>query len=70
MAKYYKDIRGREIDFAAALDRDRTLALDWPEQTRDGIRRILGFFIGEDPVSPFPPSPPPGLVDAAATGPP
>ena len=68
--KYYKDIHGRELDFAAALDRDRTLALDWPEQTRDGIRAILGFFIGEEPVSPFPPSMPPGLLAAAATGPP
>ena len=68
--KYYKEIRSREIEFAAEWDRDGTRALDWPEQTRDGIRRILGFFIGEEPVSPFPPSVPPGLLQAVATGPP
>ena len=69
-AKYYKEIRSREADFAAALDRDRTLAFDWPERTGDGIRRVLGFFIGEEPVNPFPPPVPPGLPQAVATGPP
>src|SRR5487761_2324543 len=69
-AKYYKEIRSREADFAAALDRDRTLKFDWPERTGDGIRRVLGFFIGEEPVNPFPQSTPPGLPAAAATGPP
>ena len=68
--KYYKDIRTREADFAAEWDRDRSLAFDWPEQTRDGIRQALGFFIGEPPVSPFPPVAPPGLANAAATRPP
>ena len=68
--KYYKEIRGREVEFEAEWDRDGTRALDWPEQTRDGIRAILGFFIGEEPVSPFPPSVPPGLLQAVATGPP
>lgn len=68
--KYYKDIRKREVDFAAEWDRDRTHAFDWPEQTRPGIRRVLGFFIGEPPVSPFPPTVRPGLAEAAATGPP
>ena len=67
-AKYYKEIRGRETEFANEWDRDGTRALDWPERTRDGIRRSLGFFIGEEPVSPFPPSAPPGLLPA--TGPP
>ena len=66
-AKYYGEIRGREIEFAAEWDRDGGRTLDWPEQTRDGIRRILGFFIGEAPVGPFPP---PGLPAAVATGPP
>ena len=69
-AKYYKDIRGREVEFAAEWDRDGTRALDFPEQTGDGIRRILGFFIGEEPVSPFQPATPPGLPQAVATGPP
>ena len=69
-AKYYKEIRGRETEFADEWDRDGTRALDWPERTRDGIRRILGFFIGEEPVNPFPPSAPPGLLAAGATGPP
>src|SRR5487761_2136449 len=67
-AQYYKEIRGRVVEFAAEWDRDGTRALDYPEQTGDGIRRILGFFIGEEPVSPFPPSVPPGLLQA--TGPP
>ena len=42
-----------------------------PEQTREGIRRVLGFFIGEPPVDPFRPATAPGApVAAAATGPP
>src|SRR5487761_2172915 len=62
--KFYKDIRGREVEFAAEWDRDGTRALDFPEQTGDGIRAILGFFIGEEPVSPFQPATPPGLPQA------
>ena len=34
--------------------------LPLPEQTRAGIRRVLGFRIGEPPVDPFRPVPPPG----------
>ena len=33
--------------------------LPLPEQTRDGIRRVLGFRIGETPVDPFRPVPAP-----------
>jgi hypothetical protein len=45
--------------------------LELPEETRDGIRRVLGFFIGETPVDPFAVVAAPGaLVVAAATGPP
>ncbi len=54
--------------------------LPLPEQTREGIRRVLGFFIGETPVDPVRPVPAldapaciaaPGVpVVAAATGPP
>ena len=31
--------------------------LPLPEQTREGIRRVLGFRIGETPVDPFRPAP-------------
>jgi len=31
--------------------------LPWPEQTREGIRKVLGFFIGEDPFQPAPAAP-------------
>ena len=54
--------------------------LPLPEQTREGIRRVLGFRIGEPPVDPFRPVPAPDApasvaapgvpVAAAATGPP
>ena len=52
--------------------------LPLPEQTREGIRRVLGFRIGEPPVDPFRPAPdapasvaaPSAPVAAAATGPP
>ena len=41
-----KDFRRREVRFCDT-EADRNPALDWPEPTRDGIRRVLGFFIGE-----------------------
>ncbi len=45
--------------------------LSLPEQTREAVRRVLGFFIGEPPVDPFRPAPAPGApVAAVATGPP
>ena len=54
--------------------------LGLPEQTREGIRRVLGFFIGEKPVNPFrrlpapsalPALPAPDMpIAATATGPP
>ena len=45
--------------------------LELPEETRTGIRRVLGFLIGETPVDPFAVVAGPGaLVAAAATGPP
>ena len=64
------------------FDKDhwRHPGLPLPEQSRDGIRRVLGFFIGEPPVDPFRPVPAPDAppaaaaprapVVAAATGPP
>ena len=54
--------------------------LGWPEETREGARRVLGFFVGEPPVDPFRPEPvTPHLTQwtaegsgivATATGPP
>ena len=53
--------------------------LPLPEETRAGVRRVLGFFIGEtpvDPLGPVPPGAPPPVaapavpVPPAATGPP
>ena len=34
--------------------------LPLPEETRAGVRRVLGFFIGETPVDPLGPVPAPG----------
>jgi hypothetical protein len=45
--------------------------LELPEETRDGIHRVLGFFIGETPVWPFAAvAAPMAAVAAVATGPP
>jgi hypothetical protein len=54
--------------------------LPLPEQTHDGVRRVLGFFIGEPLVDPYRPVPAPSApaadaapgvpVTAVATGPP
>jgi len=45
--------------------------LELPEETRDGIRRVLGFRIGENPVDPFAVVAVLGAaVAAVATGPP
>ncbi len=45
--------------------------LELPEESRNGVRRVLGFFIGEPPVDPFAVVAAPGAcVAAAATGPP
>ncbi len=66
--RYYRDIRKRQVAYADEWDRDRTHAFDWPDQTRDGVRRALGFFIGEPGVSPVPPTLQPALADP--TGPP
>ena len=56
LPKLVHDFRRREIRFEIELDRNP--ALGWPERSRDGIRRILGFFIGEPPVVPVPPPEP------------
>jgi hypothetical protein len=41
--------------------------LELPEQTRDGVRRVLGFRIGEPPVDPFRPVPEPSDPDSVTT---
>ena len=45
-------------------DRKRDRNWDWLTLKRDGLRKVLGFFIGEPPVNPFDPA------AAIATGPP
>ena len=60
LARYYSEMRQREVRFEKELDRNP--ALGWPEQTPDAIRRVLGFFVGEVPVDPCP-------AMAAACGP-
>jgi hypothetical protein len=63
------EMRRREKRFDTEQWRHPKLAL--PEQTREGIRRVLGFFVGETPVDPFRAVAPPGApVAAVATGPP
>jgi hypothetical protein len=72
------EMRRRETRFDKEHWKYPKLAL--PEQTREGIRRVLGFAIGERPVDPFRPALAPdapatiagpiGQVAEAATGPP
>jgi len=72
------EMRRREKRFDNEQWKHPNLAL--PEETREGIRRVLGFFIGEPPVDPFRPVPAPSApasvatpsvpVAEAATGPP
>jgi len=61
----------RQEAFCREQDRKPGSNWDWLELTRDALRRMLGFFIGEVAVDPLDPSPAPGApVAAAATGPP
>jgi hypothetical protein len=55
--------RGNEKAFDKQEDRKRGRNWDWLTLKRDGLRQVLGFFIGEPPVNPFDPDP-------IATGPP
>lgn len=52
LAHLIGEMRRREVRFEQELDRQPSL--DWPEQTREAIRRVLGFFVGEPPVDPCP----------------
>ncbi len=69
VGKLIRDMRAREKQ----LDREswKHPNLGFPEETKDGIRRVLGFLIGEPPEDPFRPTPPAiAPVAATATGPP
>jgi hypothetical protein len=61
------DFRRREVAIDPEVDRDPNLGL--PARSRAVIGRALGFFIGQEPVTPFWVPVPPDLA-AAATGPP
>ena len=69
LASLVLEVRRRERRFEK--EEWKHPGLEWPEETREGIRRVLGFLIGEDPVDPFAVAAAPGAgVAAAATGPP
>jgi len=46
------EMRRREASFEQELDRQPSLG--WPEESREAIRRVLGFFVGEPAVVPCP----------------
>jgi hypothetical protein len=54
----------RRKAFAEEQDRKRDANWDWINMSRDALRQVLGFFIGEPPVNPFDPA------AAIATAPP
>ena len=68
LPKLVQTFRRREIAFEPELNADPRLGL--PEETCEGIRRTLGFLIGEPSATPFRLPMPPSLLAAAATGPP
>jgi hypothetical protein len=61
------EMRRREARFEQELDRQPSLG--WPEQSREAIRRVLGFLVGEQPVDPCP-ALATGWAQAAALRPP
>ncbi len=64
LAGFSGEMRRREARFEQELD--RRPALGWPEQGRDAVRRVLGFFVGEAPVDPDPGLATPCMSGAAA----
>jgi hypothetical protein len=60
----------REQAFHRDQDRRPTQGWVFPDQRRETPRQVLGFFIGEQPVLPSPPSSIIAPAAAAATGPP
>ena len=67
LAQVVLEMKRRERVFEKQ-ELDRNPALGWPEQTREGMRRVLGFFIGEKPVNPFIQAVEAGARMAAALG--
>ncbi len=51
LAGFCGEMRRREVVFEKELD--KRPALGWPEQGREAVRRVLGFFIGEELVDPY-----------------
>jgi hypothetical protein len=54
----------RQRAFVQQQDRKPDANWDWLNMSRDALRQVLGFFIGETPINPFDPA------AAIATGPP
>ena len=46
----------RRDAFAKEQDRNRNATWDWLNMSRDALRQVLGFFIGEPPVNPLDPA--------------
>jgi hypothetical protein len=64
IAALMREKSSRRAAFDKQQDRVRDSNWDWVRMSRDGIRQVLGFFIGEPPVNPFDPA------AAIATAPP
>jgi hypothetical protein len=62
VAKVMREKTHREQAFIKEQDKKLDSTWDWLQLKRDELRQVLGFFIGEPPVNPFP--------SAQATGPP
>jgi hypothetical protein len=60
----------REQQFDREQDSNPIQRWDLSHQARHVARQALGFFIGNDPVLPFPPSAATTPAAATATGPP
>ena len=53
--KFLAEMRRREKRLEAeAMEAPE---LGWPEETREGVRRVLGFFVGDPPADPCRPEP-------------
>ena len=63
-SKYFVEMRRRQQQFERQ-ELDRNPALGRPAQTREDVKRFLGFFIGEPPCDPFALPPPPPAVPGA-----
>ena len=64
IAALMREKTSRRAAFDKQQDRVRDSNWDWVRMSRDGIRQVLGFFIGEPPVNPLDPA------AAIATAPP